>query len=170
MRTLTLRHDLLAFIPHESSTFSDNFGARTRVCLGKCPDELRLRAAFEPVSVDERRQAWQRTARGRAPQLVGALREGVAELCAREQRAWALAPVDPGLAPHFLNGRQLWSGHTYMDGRPAEPGGPGRVSMQVFTDRVEPQLIELAFRRLPDQERVHVVFGALAALLDQAAA
>ena len=132
--------------------------------------ELRVRAAFDPVSSDARRQAWQRTARERAPRLISALREGVAELCAREQAAWSLAAFDPALPPHFLNGHQLWSGHTYMDGRPAEPGGPGRVSMQVFTDRVEPQLIELAFRRLPDQERVHVVFGALAALLDQAAA
>jgi hypothetical protein len=132
--------------------------------------ELRLRAALEPASTDARRNAWQRTARERAPQLVSALRDGVAELCARQHAAWSLTTLDATLPPHFLNGRQLWSGATYMDGRPAEAGGPGRLLMQVFTERVEPQPIELAFRRLPDAQQVHVILDALAALLDRAAA
>jgi hypothetical protein len=132
--------------------------------------ELRLHAAFGAASPDARRQAWHHTARERAPQLVSALRDGVSELCARQHAAWSLAALDPTLPPHFLNGRQLWSGTTYMDGRPAEAGGPGRVVMQVFTERVEPQLIELAFRRLPDPQQVNVIFDALAALLDRAAA
>ena len=55
-------------------------------------------------------------------------------------------------------------------GLSSDPAPRRRRSTRPTADRVEPQLIELAFRRLPDQERVHVVFGALAALLDQAAA
>ena len=132
--------------------------------------ELRVRAAFEAATSDPRRQAWQRTARERAPALASALRGGVSALFEREQRAWSLAAFDPSLPEHFLNGRQLWSGTSYMTGRPAEAGAPGRLLMQVFTEQVEPQSIELAFQRLPDPERIHDILGALGALLDRAVA
>lgn len=132
--------------------------------------ELRVRAAFEAVPTEPRRQAWQRTARERAPALVAALREGVAALCEREQRTWSLGAFDPALPAHFLNGRQLWSGTSYMDGRPAEAGTPGRLLMQVFTERVEPQVIELAFQRLPDPDQIHRIVDTLGALLDRAVA
>ncbi len=130
--------------------------------------ELRLRAAFEPESPDARRRIWQQTARERAPALAAALRHGLSSLCEREHDAWELGPLDPTLPPHFLNGRQLWRGTTHLDGRPVAGGEPGRLLLQAFSARVEPQSIEIGFRRLPDPDRIHVIVDTLAALLDDA--
>ena len=65
---------------------------------------------------------------------------------------------------HFVNGDQLWTGTSYMNGAPATPGGPGRVALRIFTDRVEPQDVTLAFARLPAQRALDVIRAVADAL------
>jgi hypothetical protein len=70
-----------------------------------------------------------------------------------------------------MNGQQLWSGTSYMDGKRDErPSGPGRVTFTPFTDHVEPQEITLAFSVMPDQDGVDAIGAELRRMLDRAVA
>jgi hypothetical protein len=115
--------------------------------------------------------AWRATARDRLPALARGLREGLRALEASKRAEYRLAPWREDLAPHFLNGRQIWSGRTYLDGRSRpDGGGPGRVHFTPFTKRVEMQSIELAFDDVPNQARTEEILRALEAILDRAIA
>ena len=130
---------------------------------------VRASSAYLPEPWDAQRVAWQRTARERLPGLCRGLREGLRALTAARREAWALAPLTPSLPPHFVNGSQLWTGDDYRTGAPAQAGGPGRVTMRVFTDTVEPQDITLGFARLPEQDALDRLRAELAALVGRAA-
>lgn len=114
--------------------------------------------------------AWRDTARSKLPALAIALREGLRALVAKRRDEWHLAPLRDGLPAHFMNGPQLWTGTTYMDGAPASPGGPGRLVMRPFTDHVEPQEVTFGFAELPDRARLDEISATLRALLDRAVA
>ncbi|HQY62163.1 MAG: hypothetical protein IPQ09_29400 [Myxococcales bacterium] len=114
---------------------------------------------------DALRRAWQRTARDRLPGLCGGLREGLRALTEARRDAWGLAPLVPSLPQHFVNGAELWTGLDYLTGAPAVPGGPGQVTMRVFTETVEPQDVTLGFARLPDQALLCRIRAELAVLV-----
>lgn len=122
--------------------------------------------ALEPW--DEMRRAWQLTARTRFPALCRGLATGLRELCGARREAWRLTRLTDDLPPHFVNGNQLWTGTDYLNGAPAQPGGGGRVAMRVFTSRVEPQDVTLAFSRLPDQSELDAIRAELGRLVDRA--
>jgi hypothetical protein len=125
--------------------------------------------AIDLEAADEMRRAWTKTARERLPALASVVREGLRTLSESRKKEWALAALSEDLAPHFVNGTQLWTGTDYMNGTVAVPGGRGRVAMRIFTKRVEPQDITLAFERLPDQGTLDRIRAELAGLLDGAA-
>jgi hypothetical protein len=96
------------------------------------------------------------------------MREGLPALVSARRDAWALGTLDDSLAAHFVNGNKLWTGTSHMDGSVATPSGPGRVAMRIFTNRVEPQDLTLAFERLPDQPTLDRIRAELASFLDRA--
>lgn len=114
------------------------------------------------------RPAWSETASRRLPALCRGLRQGLAELTARRRQAWHLTQLTPDAPAHFMNGHQLWSGTDYRDGRPASPGGAGRVRFSPFSERVQPQSISLGFAELPSQEEALAINAELCRLLDRA--
>lgn len=128
---------------------------------------VRATSAYMHEPYDAMRVAWKRTAGTRLRDLAIGLKSGLAELTVARRDAWRLTALDDALPPHFMNGDALYTGTTYMDGRPAEPGGPGRVAMRVFTDRVEPQDVTLAFSRLPDPELMTAIRAELRGLVDR---
>lgn len=131
----------------------------------------RLRFAYANTfadGLDPRRATWRETSRSRMPELARALTERLPLLLASRAAAWKLADFDDSLPAHFVNGRELWRGTSYLDGSPAVPGGPGRVSMRPFTDRVELQDITVAFRELPDRMLFSAIQRELEQLLDRA--
>ncbi len=118
---------------------------------------------------DARHRAWHETASTRLPALCRALREGLPALLGEKRAAWRLAPLTDALAPHFMNGPHLWRGSSWLDQDGAgTPGGPGKVKVTAFTDRVEPQDITLGFAELPDDARLREIQQALCAILDAA--
>jgi len=124
--------------------------------------------AFALDPWDQQRRTWQVTARTRLPALCRGLREDLPALCAARRESWRLAPLSDALPPHFVNGRQLWTGTDHRSGAPAQHGGPGRVALRVFTDRVEPQDLTLAFAELPHQAELDGIVAELGRLLDRA--
>jgi hypothetical protein len=130
--------------------------------------QARASAAHAFAPYDAMRLAWQRNARTKLPALCRELREGLASLTDARRDAWSLTTLSNELPAHFMNGNQLWTGTSYTDGRPATHGGLGRVAMRIFTERVEPQDITLAFARLPEQHALDAIRAELAALLDRA--
>jgi hypothetical protein len=126
--------------------------------------------AFTPSSPHDMASAWRATAQTKLAPLARGLREGLREFERTNRDRYRLAPWDDSLAPHFLNGRQLWSGTTYVDGRPHAGGGRGRVRFTPFTKRVELQSIDLAFEELPDDRATEAILRSLESLLDRAIA
>ncbi|MBX3193196.1 MAG: hypothetical protein KF819_39800 [Labilithrix sp.] len=119
---------------------------------------------------DPRLQRWQRTASTRLDALCRGMREGLRELVAQRRAAWDLAPLSDDLPAHFINGRQLWSGTSFMNGAPATGTGPARVRFAPFSDHVEVQSVTLGFASLPDHDRVQEINAELSRLLDHAVA
>lgn len=117
---------------------------------------------------DARRRAWQVTAETNLAALAAGLRDGLRTLTAARRADWKLTTLTDSLADHFVNGDQLWTGTSYMNGRPATTFGPGRVAMRIFTERAEPQDIVLAFAELPAQSTLDRIRAELAALIDGA--
>lgn len=115
---------------------------------------------------DARFEAWRETSSKRLGGVSRALAAGLPELVSRRREAWRLGPLDPSLRPHFINGTQLWGGEDYMNGTREIVPGPGRVRFKPFTDRVEPQIVDLGFRELPDQATVDEIHVELRRLLD----
>jgi hypothetical protein len=133
--------------------------------------EYRVRLTYANVfadGLDARRSAWRETARTKAAELTRAFHEELPRLLEARADEWTLAPLDEPLPPHFVNGRELWRGTSYLDGAPAAPGGPGLVTMRPFTDRVELQELRVAFRRLPEKAAFANVLREIEALLDRA--
>lgn len=130
----------------------------------------RATAAYAHGPLDAQRAVWRTTARMRLPALVRALHEDLPALLSDRREAWALARRSEDLPAHFLNGYALWRGTSYLDGAPATAGGPGRVAFRIFTPRAEPQDVELAFARLPDQRALDAIRTTLEALIDRAVA
>lgn len=133
--------------------------------------DYRLRFTYANVFVeglDARRAAWRETARTKLPELTRALHDELPRLLGSRAETWSLAGLDEPLPLHFVNGREIWRGTSYLDGAPADPGGPGLVTMRPFTDRVELQEVRLAFRRLPDKTTFSGMLREVEALLDRA--
>jgi hypothetical protein len=157
-----------------------NDDVRLRLPLGLEPSRIRgsgtyhryrLRFAYANTfaeGLDARRVAWRETSRSRMPELARALAERLPLLLDSRAAAWKLAAFDENLPVHFVNGREIWRGTSYLDGSPAVPGGPGRVSMRPFTDRVELQDITVAFRELPGREAFSRILREIEELLDRA--
>ncbi len=131
---------------------------------------VRATAAYFVEPSDPTRAPWKVTATQKLPALCRALRHDLGELLAARREEWRLTTLDDSLPAHFMNGLKLWSGTTYMDGKPALPGGPGRVAMRIFTKDIEPQDITLAFASLPDQAFFDRIVKELCDFLDRAIA
>lgn len=130
--------------------------------------ELSLTTAFQPPTDDARSRLWHANARLHAPALVRFATHDLPALCQRERVNWHLTELTDDLPRHFMNGRQLWTGTSYLDGGPADANGPGRVRIPVFGKQFEPQQVELGFARLPAPERVAEILEELSACLDGA--
>jgi hypothetical protein len=113
---------------------------------------------------------WVNTASERLAQLCRTLREGLAEIEQARRSAWHLTTLHDALSPHFMNGPQLWSGTSYVDGKPANGGGPGQICFTPFSKRVEPQQVTLGFAQLPAPEDARAIHAELSRLLERALA
>jgi hypothetical protein len=131
---------------------------------------LDARYAFSPPAAEARMARWQETSRTRLAALAQGLRSGLPALCAAQRARWRLAPLRPELPPHFVNGNQLWTGRTYMDGAPATASGPGRVDFTAWSEHVPPQKVTLGFAAVPDADTVAEIQRELARLVDRAVA
>lgn len=130
--------------------------------------EIRAGAAHAFGSEREARPAWHETAAHQLQRLCRGVRDGLRELEASRQSAWRLAPLSDALPPHFMNGMQLWTGTSYMNGAPAQARGPARIAFTPFSERVAPQSITLGFAELPTQDEAIAIHAALSRLLESA--
>jgi hypothetical protein len=72
------------------------------------------------------------------------------------------------LPVHWNNGGKLFAGRDFDDsGGRGTPGRPGRVRFRPFSERVEPQDLELGFAALPDDARLASIDRELSALLER---
>ena len=118
---------------------------------------------------DERFRRWKVTASTRLAALCRGMRDGLRDLEAGRRSSWRLAPLTDALPAHFMNGNQLWSGTSFMDGARARGEGRGRVRFSPFSERVPVQSVTLGFESLPDDARAQEISVALAHLVDAAA-
>jgi hypothetical protein len=98
------------------------------------------------------------------------MRDGLREIERTKREAWRLGPLTDDLPAHFINGRELWAGKSYMDGRREVGTGPGKVAFRAWSERVESQPVTLGFRELPDPRRVAEIIDTLNALVDRSVA
>jgi hypothetical protein len=110
---------------------------------------------------------WRDVMRAKLPQLCAGLRTELPKLLATNERAWQLGPLTDDLAPHFMNGQQLWTGTDYMHGKPGMRQGPGKIAFTPFGDLVELQAITLGFRELPEPADAQRINRALCQFLDR---
>lgn len=118
---------------------------------------------------DERFRRWKATAATRLAALCRGMREGLRDLESARRSSWRLAPLTDELPPHFMNGNQLWTGTTFMDGSRARAGGRGRVRFSAWSERVPPQSVTLGFESLPDEALAQEITAELSRLVDRAA-
>jgi hypothetical protein len=130
----------------------------------------RCGAAYATESGTEPHRTWHHNARHSFIRIQHALAEELPALCAARRMAWGLCRLTPDLAPHFMNGPQLWSGTDYMHGSATPGPGPCAIRFTAFSDRVEPQDVTLAFGTPPDRALTDTIRAELAALLDRAVA
>jgi hypothetical protein len=131
---------------------------------------LRATMAFAPDTRFEPQRIWQQTARTKLTKLAHALPQGMRWVIETLARHMAFAPLSVATAPHFLNGRQLWSGDSYMNGKPAASAGPGYLQFTPFSSLVEPQQVRIGFARLPEPEQVDTLLSTFRTMLDRAVA
>lgn len=113
---------------------------------------------------------WQEATTTRLAALCRGLREGLRELEAQRRASWRLAPLHDDLPDYFMNGQQLWSGTSYLNGTRAEGQGRGRVRFSPFSENVPVQSVTLGFTRLPDETLAIRIQQELSQLLDRAIA
>lgn len=111
--------------------------------------------------------AWRESATRHLGAIARGLRLGLEALEKDAQATYAFAPLTDSLPPHFMNGSQLWSGSDYRFGAPIVERGPGRLRLEVFTDRVEPQTVEFGFARVPDAALLGRLSADLRGILDR---
>jgi len=117
----------------------------------------------------ENMERWRHTGQHRLGDVSRSLRERLPALVASRRAAWRLAPIAPDMPEHFMNGPQLWSGTTYLNGRPSPArGGRGVVTFSPFTDRVHTQTVRLGFDAIPEDDVVSEIVRALKEILDRA--
>lgn len=131
---------------------------------------VRASAAYAFGSESSTQAAWIDAATLRLPALCRGLSRGLAELVATRGDAWHLTTLTPELPPHFMNGPQLWTGTSYMNGAPATQQGPGSIHFTPFGKHVEPQAVTLGFAQLPDQETARAINQTLCQLVERAVA
>lgn len=112
--------------------------------------------------------AWKQSAR-QAGAFAKALRPALEAFVATYRDELRLTPLEPSLRPHFINGTQLWTGTSYMDGQRGHDGGSGFVTFRPFSERVECQDVVLGFAALPDEETTNRILRLLAQMLDRCA-
>jgi hypothetical protein len=126
--------------------------------------------AYADGPLPENMQRWRETGQTRLGPLARGLREGLAALASSRRARWRLAPIAPDMAPHFMNGNQLWSGRDYMTGSPKiQAGARGVVTFSPFSARVHTQTVRLGFEAIPDADLVAEICRELNALVDRAA-
>lgn len=130
--------------------------------------ELRGTMAFASDTTYQPQRTWQETARTHLPAVARAMRSGIPELVQRLSGKLSFAPLSVAKEPHFLNGRQLWTGTSYMNGKQGSKAGPGYVQFTPFTKKVEQQAVRVGFAQLPDQEGVEAVLRGLEDVLERA--
>ncbi len=130
--------------------------------------QLRGAAAFSPMTDLQPHRAWAETARTRLPQVARALGPGISALVKRLSGQLSFAPLSVAKEPHFLNGRQLWTGTDYVNGKNGAGRGAGYVQFTPFTKTVEPQSVRIGFARLPDEAGVEAVLRGLEDVLQSA--
>lgn len=130
--------------------------------------ELRGTAAFAAHAASEPHATWHHTARTRLPELARAMGAGIEGVVKRLSGQLTFAPLSDAMEPHFMNGRQLWTGTNYMNGARGHKPGPGYVHFTPFTKKVEPQSVLIGFAKMPDQEGAELVLHGLEEMLDRA--
>lgn len=130
--------------------------------------QLRGGAAFSPETDLQPHRAWAETARTGLPSIARALGPGLAALVKRLSGQLSFAPLSVAKEPHFLNGRQLWTGSDYMNGKNGAGRGPGYVQFAPFTKKVEPQSVRVGFARMPDEAGVEEMLRGLEGVLQSA--
>lgn len=136
---------------------------------GECHSfKINATAAYAIGWEGTERAAWSESASLRLAELCRGVRAGLAELEMSRRAAWRLGLLSAELPAHFMNGSQLWTGTSYMDGtRVQVGGGPARIRFAPFGKRVEPQQVTLGFAQLPDQEEAAAINAELARLLER---
>lgn len=129
--------------------------------------QLSATAAYAFSWEGTQREPWMRSASTHFAELCRGVRQGLAQLTEARKLDWRLTPLHAQLPLHFMNGPQLWTGTNYMNGRRAEPGGPGQVRFNPFSDLVEPQSVTLGFEQLPTPELTAAIHAELSRLLDR---
>ena len=129
--------------------------------------EAKATWAYVTDAAQTERAAWARSAQ-QLGNLCRQLRGGLAQLEQTRRAAWRLGPLSDALAPHFMNGSQLWCGTSYMNGAPATSRGPARIAFTPFSERVEPQQVTLGFSELPTQAEAVAIQAELCRLVDRA--
>lgn len=131
---------------------------------------VRATAAYPLTAAGGHRfAAWQASAK-KSHAFAKEFRAALVEFEATHRDELRLTPLEPSLRPHFINGTQLWTGTSYMDGQRGHDGGSGFVTFRPFTDRVECQDVVLGFSVLPDEATTDRIHGLLADLLERCAA
>jgi hypothetical protein len=120
------------------------------------------------VPLVRRERVWRETSRTKVGALCRGVRAGLAALEQTRADELGLGDFSWSLPPYFMNGPQLWHGTSYLDGRPAGEGGggPGRLTLEPFTDKVEPQSVTLGFRSMPDKPKLAMIEAELRRILD----
>lgn len=130
--------------------------------------ELRALHGFAGDLPNEPQRTWQHTSRTKLVPLARALTPVLRDLVERLGKQIRFAPFSVATRPHFLNGNQLWSGNSYLDGSPIVSRGPGFVLFAPFTQKVEPQKVWLGFAELPGPAEIAFIQRELSAALDRA--
>lgn len=124
---------------------------------------------FSPVS-HPTYPAWRDTTVNHLPALCRGIRDGLAAVTTRNARAWQLGNLADAAGAYFMNGDQLWSGTSYLNGKHVpEPQGAGRIAFRPFSTSVEQQDVTLAFAQLPTQDEARAINRALCDMLERIA-
>lgn len=132
--------------------------------------ELVFEAAYDPFDQVVNGRSWSEASRKR--RWVDRFEAALVAFVRSNRDRLGLVPLSDDLDAHWLNGNRLWTGRAYDDGNRGEgkPGMAGTLRVRVWTDRVEPQWVTLAFDSIPDHAACVALRDELAALLEHAEA
>lgn len=129
--------------------------------------ELALYTATDPFDIGSGGRTWSAASRHGAREWSAAFYEALRELV--DSGRHGLIPLREDLDPYWVNGNRLWRGGGLEDLAMGEgrAGVEGSLRIAVWTDRIEPQRVTLAFSELPDHTGCVALREELRALLER---